>query len=831
MRLIDVKTFELHEFHGDNVPVYVILSHVWGPDEVTFADMQTGSLRTAAEKKQGFSKLAACCQQAISDEYKWAWVDTCCIDKSSSAELSEAINSMFQWYKDAAVCYVYLDDVSLPEQLNEALPSDYPSDSIYAANCFISTYRSKWFTRGWTLQELLAPQYLLFFAHNWQPFAHMPKLLPSEDQHIMKVDLTNTVSLITGIPEKYLSAKAALGQACVAQRMFWASSRNTTRAEDRAYSLLGLFDISMPILYGEGLRKAFARLQAEIMKENPDQTILAWHPTGATLYRLLAESPGDFRHSMHVAQLQREAAGSATWSSFYMTNLGLSITLPVLIPDGGEWRTGTVTSAIPRCTTMAPYERPTQRVISLSVIFLDRDSEGRPIFICRRPPSWAFSEVQGSATNIVLARNVMSRVESRANRSRVSNTSSSTDIVLRGMHILANETGINIESLRDELWLKDIGIDSLLSISIAGRLYEELGVANFGRILALNTVAQFRMRLSHCERLPFAAETPDASLESGLSPESVLVASIRTSSKISTQFVREFSDWIPGEIRTLFVAPDATGSANIFPVPLGWRGMMLLSSFIGGPGEYECSIREISERLVNEIKRHQPHGPYSLGGWSMGGTLAFEIARQLINSGEKVQHLVIVDDLPPLTDKPSEPLDQALAGLYSSRYIERYMTAPIIRFRAPSLRQCYVSSSIAALHKYSCEPIPSDKCPEVCIIWSKKAVGNESMTNSNHPLFPFRLRDGLGPNGWERFLDESKIQMRSVEGDHFTVIGNLWGTIGYLPACNIYGWDHFKALSTSLLNLLRNRTIFSGVGESGPKWTIAVDKLISNLSL
>lgn len=748
MRLLDVKTLALHEFHGDNVPVYAILSHVWGPDEVTFADMQSGSLRKAATKKRGFSKLAGCCRQAVSDEYNWAWVDSCCIDKSSSAELSEAINSMFQWYNDAAVCYVYLDDV--------------PAGSSQTRG---KIHDSKWFTRGWTLQELLAPQYLVFFALNWQPLAHMPKLRPLKIQlaHSDTMDLTEQVSQITGIPEKYLSGKAALGRACVAQRMYWASRRETTRAEDRAYSLLGLFDISMPILYGEGLRKAFARLQAEIMKENPDQTILAWYRADATLYRLLAESPDDFQNSEDVAQVRREAAGSATWSSFYMTNLGLSITLPIPIPSGGEWSTGTVTEAILKCTASDPNEDRKRRVISLSIIFLDRDSEGRPIFICRRPPSWAFSNLQGSPTNMVLARNVMPRVESKLGGPKV--VDSSTDIVLRGMHILANETGINIESLGDELLLEDIGVDSLLSISIAGRIYEELGVATFGRILEWPTVGQFRARLELCQISPFAAKTSDTS------PESVLVASIRASSKVSSVLVRFIGSQKPaGTNKNLFVAPDATGSAAFLPIPVGWTGWRLLSPFIGVPGEYGCAIREISERLVNEIKRRQPHGPYSLGGWSMGGILAFEMARQLITSGEKVQHLIIVDDLPPLTDKAPEPLSPVLVARSSSMYIENYMDTSDSLHRTQNLRYEYVSASIAAIHQYSCEPIPSDKCPEVCIIWSKEAVGDElTISNLYHPLIPVRSRNGLGPNGWERFLDETKIKTRCVDGDHFTM--------------------------------------------------------------
>jgi hypothetical protein len=132
----------LREFLGDIIPKYVILSHTWGEEEVTFQDIQ--DLKKAREKK-GFQKLEQCCAKAEADGFQWVWMDTCCIDKSSSAELSEAINSMYQWYKNSQICYAYLEDVSLSTLGETRLE------------------KSRWFMRGWTLQELIAPSIVEFY--------------------------------------------------------------------------------------------------------------------------------------------------------------------------------------------------------------------------------------------------------------------------------------------------------------------------------------------------------------------------------------------------------------------------------------------------------------------------------------------------------------------------------------------------------------------------------------------------------------------------------------------------------------------------------------------
>ncbi|KAH8800819.1 heterokaryon incompatibility protein-domain-containing protein [Xylogone sp. PMI_703] len=245
MRLLNVRTLEFEDFVGEvgiDIPLYAILSHTWGEGEVSFAD----HVGRQSWSKKGYEKIRGCCRLAKSEGFQYAWIDTCCIDKSSSAELSEAINSMFTWYHDAAVCYVYLNDVDASEDPT-ALESSFS--------------RSRWFTRGWTLQELLAPGEVVFFGSDWVEIG-------------TKKSLCAEVSRITGISRKVLEERSWATNS-VAEKMSWASGRRTTRLEDEAYCLIGLFNVNMPLLYGEG-REAFLRLQQEIIKKSDDQTIFAW---------------------------------------------------------------------------------------------------------------------------------------------------------------------------------------------------------------------------------------------------------------------------------------------------------------------------------------------------------------------------------------------------------------------------------------------------------------------------------------------------------------------------------------------------------------------------
>ena len=242
MRLINIETMKLETFYNEKLPLYGILSHTWGEenDEVTFPDLIAGIHQ--CRPKAGFAKIAYTCRQAKHDGYGYAWVDTCCIDKSSSAELSEAIQSMFAWYRDAAVCYVYLVDTHISKQDN-----------------FLT---SRWWTRAWTLQELLAPVKVVFYDSIWKRIG-------------TKEAMVDQIKSATGIQSTVLRDPPAIELSSIAARMSWAANRKATRVEDIAYSLLGIFGINIPLLYGEGER-AFKRLQEEIVRCYDDQTVFAW---------------------------------------------------------------------------------------------------------------------------------------------------------------------------------------------------------------------------------------------------------------------------------------------------------------------------------------------------------------------------------------------------------------------------------------------------------------------------------------------------------------------------------------------------------------------------
>ncbi|KAK1245158.1 hypothetical protein MKX08_004787 [Trichoderma sp. CBMAI-0020] len=269
MRLLRTDKLEIEEFGFGQIPEYAILSHRWGEYELTLQDIQgyvwtKQGFNNKSAKLEALKKVQQCCLQARSDSFRYVWIDSFCIDKTSSAELSEAINSMYLWYYKAGKCYAYLADVT--------------SISDFA--------KSEWFTRGWTLQELLAPSEVYFVNKDWKDLG-------------TKTSLRQVISDRTQIPVNIL-AGADLETASVAQRMSWAANRRTTRIEDRAYCLMGIFGINMPLLYGEGER-AFIRLQEEIMKISDDQSLFAWKSSDIR-GGLLAASPDAFFGSNNIVQ-------------------------------------------------------------------------------------------------------------------------------------------------------------------------------------------------------------------------------------------------------------------------------------------------------------------------------------------------------------------------------------------------------------------------------------------------------------------------------------------------------------------------------------------------
>ena len=236
---------------------------------------------------------------AHSDGLNYAWIDTCCIDKSSSSELSEAINSMWKWYKNSGICYVYLSDVSLSD-----VSPKHSKSTVHRLD------QSRWFRRGWTLQELLAPDTVVFYDQTW---------LEIGSKQFLRKALTRICRISPGHLADPTSAS-------IAAKMSWAANRDTTREEDVAYSLLGLFDVNMPLLYGEG-KKAFLRLQLEIIQKSSDESIFAWTGENLSFSGLLSESPLAFAKSGNIV-----ASPDIDSPPYRMTNRGLEIEL--MFPNG-----------------------------------------------------------------------------------------------------------------------------------------------------------------------------------------------------------------------------------------------------------------------------------------------------------------------------------------------------------------------------------------------------------------------------------------------------------------------------------------------------------------
>lgn len=255
----------------------------------------------------GYKKILGCAEVIKPTNFRYCWVDTCCIDKSSSSELSEAINSMYDWYDQSKLCIIHLSDV---DSHDSRLTVEHQMK------------KSRWFTRGWTLQELIAsnPRHTIFYDKNWAEIG-------------TKAAMSELIARITGVHRSCLLHHACLSEFSVACRMSWAAKRMTTRPEDVAYCLLGIFQINMPLIYGEG-RKACRRLQEEIIKESDDQTIFAWQLSEGDQFRsslapddgevgVLAQHPAEFEDSAHFQPALPRSG------PYNITNKGLSIQLPI----------------------------------------------------------------------------------------------------------------------------------------------------------------------------------------------------------------------------------------------------------------------------------------------------------------------------------------------------------------------------------------------------------------------------------------------------------------------------------------------------------------------
>lgn len=234
--------FELVTFSADNLPPYAILSHTWvDGEELTYEELVAGT----GKDKAGYTKICFCGEKAAQDDLQYFWVDTCCIDKRNNNELTKAINSMFRWYHNAAKCYVYLSDVSTPRN---------PDVQSQCSTWETAFQKSRWFTRGWTLQELIAPKAVEFFSSHSELLGN-------------KESLEQQIHAITKIPIEALQGQS-LDDFSVEERISWAAGRRTKEEEDEAYCLLGIFGVSMPLVYGEGNTKAFRRLLQEVAEKS-----------------------------------------------------------------------------------------------------------------------------------------------------------------------------------------------------------------------------------------------------------------------------------------------------------------------------------------------------------------------------------------------------------------------------------------------------------------------------------------------------------------------------------------------------------------------------------
>lgn len=238
------------------------------------------------EDKPGYRKLRRSAKWARADDLDYVWIDTCCIDKTKSQVLLEAINAMFSWYQQSAICYVYLSDFQAPSDAMEASFSEGEGIETFHAGHFAS---SRWFRRGWTLQELLAPRAIRFFNGRGEYIGH-------------KAKLSESICVATGIDMRALCG-FPLSEFSFDERLEWANNRTTKRPEDKAYSLLGIFDVRMRLDYGEGEKSAFTRLRKKIEKRETTYARLD-HPSWGPPIR--CQTLPEFR-MIRVEELQRDS--------------------------------------------------------------------------------------------------------------------------------------------------------------------------------------------------------------------------------------------------------------------------------------------------------------------------------------------------------------------------------------------------------------------------------------------------------------------------------------------------------------------------------------------
>ncbi|KAH7911574.1 heterokaryon incompatibility protein-domain-containing protein, partial [Hygrophoropsis aurantiaca] len=297
---------------------FAILSHTWGKDEPSYKDLK--KYRNLVG--QGYEKLKKFCEVAYK-EYgvEFAWADTVCIDKTSSAELDESIRSMFKWYESAYICIAYLAETTSLD--------DMPAD--------------RWFTRGWTLQELLAPRRMKFYAGDWAPLTSMPnekgydRLQPLEKADPACGSILNAVHQATTISMRQIHDFRPRVDKDIAMRMSWVAKRDTTRGEDTAYCMMGIFGVSISIAYGEGPQHAFFRLFKAILDISNDPDIFNWagepirpdvHPS-----RMLPSSPECYLSHQRISHNNQREFEESVVEPPTLTSAGLRMRVVVVPVD------------------------------------------------------------------------------------------------------------------------------------------------------------------------------------------------------------------------------------------------------------------------------------------------------------------------------------------------------------------------------------------------------------------------------------------------------------------------------------------------------------------
>ena len=296
IRLLNVKNFQFREYDEGNLPAYAILSHVWYNEEKKIElvyDSFESLPRNAngvpqCPKDQNYAKshdkIMKTCQETrklgegSGKRVDFVWIDSICIDKRNAGERDRAIRSMWRFYGDAACCIVWLQDVEWSKNNKPRVDQAFEN--------------ARWFSRGWTLQELIAPKIVYFFNRSWD-------LLGT------KWSLAAEITSRTRIERKFLKPEKARS-ATIAQRLSWAAGRNTTEPEDRVYSLFGLFNVDIEVKYGgpnpreERYRTAFSLMQKEILRDSTDESLFAWRNPSLKSSGLLAPSIDCFKDSNQI---------------------------------------------------------------------------------------------------------------------------------------------------------------------------------------------------------------------------------------------------------------------------------------------------------------------------------------------------------------------------------------------------------------------------------------------------------------------------------------------------------------------------------------------------